>query len=302
MADSNMTKSRKSIFPDKKDMIGYSFLLPMLLGVALFVAYPVLEALRISFFHHNGVKGTWAGLYNYSYVLTDNLFHQAFENTLYMGILGIVLGLPLSFILASLVNTASTGKNLFKSLYFIPNITSQVACTIIFLFIFSARPEGLMNALLQGLGLKPERWFADPGLSRICVVIMGLWHSTGYYMLIWIAGLQSIGKELYEAANIDGASGLQKWRYITIPGVKPIFVFNLVMCTIGLFKRFGDVYVIGGPDGAPGGSLASLMIYVYRYGFFSFDFGKAAAASYIVFIIILSLTLMNFLLTREKNA
>ncbi|MFD0677914.1 MULTISPECIES: carbohydrate ABC transporter permease [unclassified Paenibacillus] len=286
-----------------KQVIGYLFLLPLIIGVLVFSLYPIGEAFRISLYHHNGVRGVWAGFSNYEFILSDTSFWKALRNTIIMGVMGLGIGLPLSFIVASLINSiVRPGMSvLFKAIYFLPNVTSTIAASIVFLLLFYPTEKGIANTVLNLFGLKPLGWMSDPNYAKISVILMDTWHGVGYSVLIWLAGLQSISRDLYEAAEVDGARKLQQWLYITIPGMKPVIFFMVVMGTINAFKRFGEVYVIGGPDGNPGGSLFTLMLYVYRYGFYTYDFGKAAAASYVIFIIILLFTLLNFKAFKNKD-
>ncbi|MCQ6561510.1 carbohydrate ABC transporter permease [Paenibacillus mendelii] len=293
----------KKLNLSNKNVVGYLFLLPLILGVLTFSLYPIIEAFRISLYHHNGVRGVWAGLSNYDFILHDSTFWRALRNTFMMGIMGLGIGLPLSFIVASLVNSiVRPGMSmLFKAIYFLPNVTSTIAASIVFMLLFYPTEKGIANSLLNVFGLEPLGWLSDPRYAQISVILMDTWHGLGYSVLIWLAGLQSISRDLYEAAEVDGAKKLQQWLYITIPSMKPVIFFMVVMGTINAFKRFGEVFVIGGPDGNPGGSLFTLMLYVYRYGFYTFDFGKAAAASYIIFIIILVFTLLNFTAFKNKD-
>lgn len=292
----------KTVF-SSKHVVGYLFLLPLLLGVAAFSLYPIGDAFRISLYHHNGVRGIWTGLGNYEFIMQDASFWRALNNTVVMGLMGLGIGLPLSFVVASLINSITLPRAgvVFKAIYFVPNVTSSVAASIVFLLLFYPTEKGIVNTLLGGFGLEPLGWMADPQYAKISVILMSTWHGIGYSVLIWLAGLQAISRDLYEAAEVDGARKLQQWLYITIPGMKPVIFFMVVMETIGAFKRFSEVFVIGGPDGNPGGTLFTLMLYVYRYGFYTYDFGKAAAASYVIFMIILLVTLLNFRLFKTKE-
>jgi ABC-type sugar transport system permease subunit len=286
-----------------KHTVGYLFLLPLILGVVIFSLYPIGEAFRISLYHHNGVRGIWAGFSNYEFIWYDKTFWRALRNTIIMGVMALGIGLPASFIIASLINGIASRRMsvIFKAIYFLPNVTSTVAASIVFLLLLYPTEKGIANTFLGWFGVAPLGWMADPRYAQISVILMDTWHGLGYSVLIWLAGLQGISRELYEAASVDGAKRLQQWFYITIPGMKPVIFFMVVMGTINAFKRFGDVFVIGGPDGNPGGSLFTLMLYVYRYGFYTYEFGKAAAASYVIFIIILIFTLFNFKAFQNKN-
>lgn len=292
---------RRRVRLNRKSVTGYLFVLPLVAALLVFDIYPIIQSFHISFLNDNGVSGRYVGLSNYTDVLTDPQFWSAFYNTVYMGVLGVVFGIPISFICASLIHALPVGKGFFKAVYFAPNVTSTVALAIVFTYLFYPTDHGLVNIPLGWLHIGPLGWFSDPRFARLGIVIMDLWHGIGYSMLIWLAGLQSVPRELYEAAAVDGANGLRKWWYITIPSIKPIFFFVVVMGTIGAFKRFTDVFVIGGADGAPGGVLSTLMVYIYRYAFTSFEFGRASAASFITFAFIILVTLLNFRLFRERR-
>lgn len=286
-----------------KHLIGYLFLTPLLIGIAVFSIYPIVESFRVSLYHHNGVRGIWAGWSNYAFIMQDSSFWRALRNTVVLGVLGLGIGLPVSFIVASLINSIRLPRLsvLLKALYFIPNVTSTIAASIVFLLLFYPTEKGIVNTALGWFGIAPLGWLADPGYAKISVILMDTWHGLGYSVLIWLAGLQAISRDLYEAAEVDGARKLQQWWYITIPGMKPVIFFMVVMGTINAFKRFSDVFVIGGPDGNPGGSLFTLMLYVYRYGFYTYEFGKASAAAYVIFIFIMLVTLLNFRAFRSKD-
>ncbi len=174
-----------------------------------------------------------------------------------MGFLSVVMGIAASFILASLINSVkwTKGKKHFqRNLLFLPNVISAVATTLLFSFLFAPTKEGLLNFVLGVFHISPIGWFTDPKYARFSIVLMSMWGALGYNTIIFIAGLQSVPRDLYEAAEVDGASGLKKWRYITIPYLRPIFVFMIIMGTIHAMKRFTDVWLIGGTAGNPGGT------------------------------------------------
>ena len=291
----------KKRFLTKSDIVGYLFVLPTLLAIIAFSFYPIIQAFVISFYNHNGVKGVFNGGVNYINVLKDPYFTKAMTNTLYMGLLGMAIGLPFSLILATFINYCSKGKSFFKSVFFLPNVTSVVASALIFTFLYYPDSTGPMNQFLGLFGIPAQRWFSSPDQAKISIVLMSIWHGAGYNAIIWLAGLQSIPEELFEAAAIDGASKVKQWVHITIPSIMPIIGFMVIMGTIGMFKRFGDTFVIGGPDGNPGSALYTLMLYVYRNTFMMYSFGRASAASFIIFLIIMLFTLMNFKLLSKTE-
>lgn len=294
---------RKKIFT-KRDAAGYLFSAPLLLGIFGFAVYPMIGALILSFKKSSSsFEGSWAGFSNYKYVLTDSLFWQSIYNTLYMGALTVILGVSSSFILASLIHNVASSKwrNFFKGVYFLPNVVSLVATSILFSLLFSPGNEGLLNYVLGLIGMEPIGWFTDPSYSRFSIVLMTLWGMLGYNTIIFIAALTSVPRDLYEAAEVDGANWFQKWLYITVPYLKPIIIFMIIIGTINAMKRFTDVWLIGGTAGNPAGSLMTAVLYIYRNAFLASQMGIATAASYILFMIILILTIIMLYSNKKNN-
>lgn len=284
-----------------EDLAGWGFILPLITGLLLFRLYPLVESLRLSFCHTNGVVETWAGWDNYRYLLLDDDFWEALRNTLVLGGMGMAISIPGSLVLATWIHSARWGRTFFRAVYFLPNITSMVAVAVVFQFLFYPTDQGLINYVLTGLGFPAQGWFADPDTSKLAVALMGVWHGIGYSILIVLAGLQSVPGELYEAASIDGAGPFRQWWHVTLPGVRPILVFLLITGMISAMRRFNDVWMIGGEAGNPGGSLSTLMLYIYRVGFHSFELGKASAAAYLLFVVVFLLTLAHFRLIRFQR-
>lgn len=277
------------------------FLMPMLFGMVFIYYLPMLQALVYSFNKTNGIQlGSWVGLNNYSRVLNDPQFWSSMYNTFYMGLITVVLHVTIPFILASLINNLGRKQNLYKSIFFIPNIISVVAAAMLFKLVFYPTKEGLANYVLGFLGIKPQLWFADPSMSKISISLMGLWRGLGYNIIIFIAGLQSVPQELYEAAEVDGCTPLKRWWHITIPLLKPVIMFVIIMDTISSMRRFSDVWMIGGVAGSPGGSLSTVVVYIYRYAFSSNEMGIGCAAAFMLFGIIFMLTAANNRISNKR--
>ncbi len=286
----------------RRDLTGYAFMAPMLLGIVAFTLYPLVTTVGLSFTNAGRVADPQlVGAANYDYVLSDSTFWTAFNNTVYMGIGSILIGMPLSLIIATLIHNLPFAQGFFKALYFVPNVTSAVAAAIAFLYVFYPTPDGWVNGLIGMFGIEPQRWFADPALSRLSAILLGVWHGIGFDVLIWLAGLTAVPPELHEAAATDGAGVVRRFWHVTLPSLRPIIIFILVTSTIGAFKRFTDVFQIGGIDGAPAGTLSTLMLYVYRTGFGLFDFGRGSAASIVIFLMIMAVTALNLTLTRSRK-
>ncbi|KKI92490.1 ABC transporter permease [Bacillus sp. SA1-12] len=298
------TGVRRKKFFTRRDWAGYLFSAPLLIGIIVFSIYPMIGALILSFKKSSqSYSGEWAGLSNYKYVLTDSLFWKSVYNTFYMGVLSVILGVSLSFILASLIHNISWLKwrNFFKGVYFLPNVVSLVATSILFSFLFNPGSEGILNYVIGLFGIEPIGWFTDPKYARFSIVLMTLWGMLGYNTIIFIAALTSVPRDLYEAAEVDGANWLKKWFYITVPYLKPIIIFMVIIGTINAMKRFTDVWLIGGTAGNPAGSLMTAVLYIYRNGFLSSQMGIATAASYILFFFILVLTIFLQYSNRKSN-
>lgn len=270
----------------------YLFLAPVLLGILLFMVYPVVESFRLSFMKSNGFTESWRGLRNYEIVLTNSLFWKSVWNTFYITFFNILLVIPIAFILASVINSMHYGKNLVKGTFFVSYITPTIAATTVFLFVF--HPQGIANQLIGLLGLGPVSWLTRPVTAQWSVILYAVWKNLGFNMIIFIANLQTVPSELYEAAAIDGSNSVQSWRYITIPQMGSAIVLLTIMGWIGGLQRFSDVYIFGnGTAGSPERALYTMVTFIYDRGFGSFEFGVAAAAAYILFVIIILFTLIS---------
>ncbi|WP_130860690.1 carbohydrate ABC transporter permease [Gracilibacillus phocaeensis] len=296
-------KVKKKIF-SSRDWAGYILSAPLIIGIFGFAIYPMVAALIMSFQRTaNSLTGEWVGLSNYTYVLGDSLFWKAVYNTFYMGVLSVVLGVSLSFILATLIHNIPwlRWKNFFKGIYFLPNVVSLVATSILFTLLFNSGQGGILNYFIGFFGFEPVGWFTDPSVAKFSIVLMTLWGMLGYNTIIFIAALTSVPRDLYEAAEVDGANWFKKWLFITIPYLRPIIIFMVIMGTITAMKRFTDVWLIGGTAGNPAGSLMTAVLYIYRNAFFSSEMGVATAASYLLFMMILVLTVSLLLFNRKSN-
>ncbi|WP_018931820.1 carbohydrate ABC transporter permease [Gracilibacillus lacisalsi] len=293
--DVETIKSKKR----KAALTWYIFLLPSFLGILLFMVYPIVESFRLSFFRSNGTIETFIGFSNFQLVLTSKTFWNTVWNTFFIGFFQIFLTIPLGFIFASLINSIRRGQNFFKVVYFLPNVTSIVAAAMIFQFVL--HPEmGVVNYALDAIGLPTSTWFSDPSTSKWGVILLAVWHWIGFVIIICLANLQAISPEMYEAAKIDGASGLQQWLFITIPNMSGTFAFLLITGWIGSLQRFNEVYVLGGPNGSPARSIQTMGAFIYERGFTGFEFGIASAATYIMFVIILIFTFINLKVSKMQ--
>jgi ABC-type sugar transport system permease subunit len=290
---------RKKSVSDGNTLVWYVFLLPTLLGMLLFMAYPVIDSLRLSFYKSNGAVETWTGLRNYVRIFSSATFWRAVYTTIYIGFFKMLIAVPVGFVLAYFINTVRFGKNLFKVLYFIPYVTSIVAAGTIFMFVLHPG-DGLLNSLIGLFGIPNVAWLSIPTAARWGTIFLTVWHWLGFVIIICIANLQTIPAELYEASTIDGASERQQFFYITIPRMAGAFSFLLVMGWISAMKVFAEPYILGRGNGSPAGALMTLTGFVYERGFGGVEYGFASAAAYVLFFIIFLITLVNTKIARMR--
>jgi multiple sugar transport system permease protein len=278
----------------RENLTAYLFTLPWLLNLLLLTAYPVGAAIYYSFTEYSVLQPPrWVGLDNYNDMFVeDPLFWKSLYNTTYYSVFAVPLGLVVSLWLALLLNQKVPGIDFFRSTFFLPSIVPVVAASVVWAWILN--PEfGLINDLLGKVGLYRPPWLTSPEWSKPALILMSLW-SIGPTTIIFLAGLQDIPQHLYEAAEIDGANVLQKFRSITLPMLTPTIFFNLVVGLINAFQVFTQVYIISQGE-EPGGPVWSTLVYVYYLwlqGFTYFKMGYASALALVLFVIILALTLV----------
>ncbi|HEX9867439.1 MAG TPA: sugar ABC transporter permease [Candidatus Tectomicrobia bacterium] len=269
---------------------GLLFVLPWLLSLLIFTAYPVLAVFYLSLTDYNVVQPpTWVGLQNYRTMLSaDPAFWISVKNTASYTLLAVPLGLAGSLALALLLNLRVRGLGVYRTLVYLPALAPPVASTIIFIGLFDSE-GGLINAVLQQVGLPALGWLNDPTWSKPALVMMSLW-GLGAGALIFLAGLQEIPQALWEAAAIDGAGPWQRFRHITLPLLTPVVLFNLVIGVIGSFHVFTPALVSGGTTGKPLESTLMLMVHIYRNAFRYFAMGYASALAVVLFLAVLMVT------------
>jgi ABC-type sugar transport system permease subunit len=264
----------------------------------VFVAYPTAIAFRDSVYTETPQGHQFAGLYHFGRLFSSPVFWGALGNTILLGIAFLGITIPLATILASMLNRLRRGSTPLKVIYFLPQLTSSVAVAMMFNYVF--QPDwGLLNGTLRAIGFEQvPLWLAEPRLtlggSRAAVTLLAVWAGLGYFIIIILAGLQSIPNDLYDAAAIDGANPVQAWVYVTLPSLRPTFIFLIITGSIDALSRFGDLWTLGGPGGAPARSLQSIVMFMFQTGFESNDYSLAAATAVVFFIIVLIVTLFAF--------
>ncbi|GIF39233.1 carbohydrate ABC transporter permease [Actinoplanes xinjiangensis] len=281
--------------------IGLSFLLPNFIGFLILTLIPVGLLFYYAFTEWNVFGGaTWTGLDNFRQMARDTTFWTALRNTLYYAAFHIPLTLAVSLGLALLLNRKLRGVAFFRAVAFFPYITSIVAIAQIWNMLFSPG-FGPVNELLRWVGVdNPPGWTTSADWSMPAVIVVGVWRDMGYYMLLFLAGLQTIPGQLYEAARVDGASAWQRFRAVTLPGLRPTTFFITVLLTIGSFKVFDLILVM--TNGGPGQSTLVLAQYIFRKGFEENQFGYASAVSIVLFAICLLVTVVQFVVNKRRSS
>ena len=295
-------RGRRLNLKQREALTGWLFVSPALIGFGIFTFGAILYSLYLSFTDFNLLGSPeWLGLENYIRAFTnDQYFYQYFGNTFYFALVLVPVVLVISLFLAILINK-KVGKiaKAYRVALFLPSITSTVAVSMVWLWIFN--PDmGIMNNFLTAIGFhNPPMWLSDPEWSKPALIIMRVWQMSGYYMLLFLAGLQTIPETLYEAAEVDGASSWQKFRRITVPMLSNTTFVVVILLVIESFNMFESIFVM--TEGGPLGSTSTIMYYIYEQGFMSYNMGYASALAWIFFALILVFTLIQFRFRREQG-
>ena len=283
----------------------WGFLAPALVLIGVFFFVPVLAGFVMSFTDFDiyaiGSPDTirFMGFENYRQVVTDPEFWRALRNTLYFVVVGGPLSVIASLSAALLVNAKlARFKGLFRTIYFLPVVTTMVAVAIVFRYLLHPK-YGLVNQALGLLHVGPIDWLGDPHWSMPAIVLLAVWKNFGYNMLIFIAGLQSIPEELYEAAELDGASSRDRFLHVTLPSLAPTFLFVGVMTMIGQFQIFAEPYVM--TQGGPAQRTVTVLYLMYEEGFKWWSLGSASAVAFVLFVIMFAITLLQMRVSRRAT-
>jgi len=288
-----------------KTSAAYFFLAPAMITIFVFFLLPVLAAFLMSFTDFdiyslgNFSFAQFVGFRNYIEIFNDSLFWIALKNTFYFVIVGGPLSIAVSLGAALLINSKMIKfKGLFRLIYFTPVVTTLVAVSILWRFIYHPR-FGILNYVLSLIGIHGVDWLGDPHWAMPAIILMAVWKNFGYNMIIFIAGLQNIPEDLYEAANIEGASAWRQFKDITLPMLAPTTLFVGIITMIGYFQLFAEPYVM--TQGGPLNSTLSIVLYMYQEGFRWWNMGYSAALAFILFFIILIVSLIQLRLQKESS-
>lgn len=280
----------------KRTLVAYSFIAPNFIGFAVFTLVPIICAFALAFLHWDGNNPIrFAGLNNFAKLGRDDLFWASLKNTVIYCVGTVPLTMIASLALAIILNQKIKGKAIFRTIAFFPYVASLVAITAVWSMIFHPS-KGPVNAILHYV-FKVENlpnWFGGD-LILVTLILFSVWKYMGYYMVIYLAGLQGISAELYEAASLDGANTWQKFQYVTWPQLQPTTFFVAVMLTINCFKVYDiAIMLAGGGDGRLGTSSTVLVYYIYQKAFVEWDLGYSSAVAMVLFAMVLVITLIQF--------
>ena len=285
-------------------VMGYLFLaIPMVIFLIFFFLAMIFD-FGISFTTWHIVDTPkYVGLQNYQEVLSRNpynVFWTAVANSVEYAVIVVPVQTALAFTLAVIVNQNIRGKKFFRTVFYFPSITSSVAISLLFLWLFGQL--GLVNYLLGLIGIPPVGWITDPNIALKSIMGLNIWTTSGTYMIIFLAALQDVPRDMYEAAAIDGANAWHAVTRITLPLIRPALFLIVATGLIGCIQIFDQAYVISGGTGGPDNSTTTLVLYIYQLGLQSLQYGQAAAASFLMFVLIFTATLVLRRVIREEGA
>lgn len=294
----------KMTFRKKKLIAPYLFLFPAIALFLVFLVYPLVKGFQISFFNWSimpNKPSTFVGLQNYIRAFNDPIARLAFKNTLIYTLVTVPMQMIIAMLVAILINTITRGKVFFRTIYYIPVITSWVIVSLLFRYLFQS-PQGIINYFLVNqlhILAKPIAWLQQANTAFIPIFGLGIWKGIGWSMIIYLAALSTIPQEILEAASIDGANAWHRFRSVTLPLIGPTVVFTLVMLIIGGFNVFISVYLI--TNGGPSQQTEVLLSYMYHQSFDFLDFGYGAALSFITAFIIVTASILQMKFLRRPE-
>ncbi|HEX6923203.1 MAG TPA: sugar ABC transporter permease [Bacillales bacterium] len=282
---------------------GYLFILPAAFTIFVFILIPIFYALFLSFNDVQLLGGTsfdFIGFENYQNILDDTRSHIAFLNTAEYVAIVVPVQTVLALLLAAVLNSGLKGQSFFRVIFFLPTLTSSAVLTLIFMWMYNK--YGLINYFLTSVGLPAYNWIGNPDIALFSIMVMNIWSTAPFFMVIYLAALQDIPDSLYEAAELDGANAIKKFWHITVPMLRPITSFVLIMGIIGTFQLFDQSYIFSGGSGGPNNSTLTVVLLIYQYAFKSLGtMGFAAAIAFVLAIVILSATILQRKFAKEES-
>ena len=288
--------------PASKSMSTVALLMLLPAGVLMitFLIIPIGLTFVLAFTNARLISpepAEFVGVQNFVRLFGNETFWASLRNTVIFAVVIVPVQSALALGLAVLINVKMRGTNFFRTVYFLPVVTSIVVVSILWLFLY--QPDGLINALLAKFGIQGPDWLGDPRTALLAIIVLSIWQAVGFHMIIWLSGLQTIPGELYEAADIDGANSWQKFAHVTWPGLRQTRTFILITITISAFSLFAQVNIM--TDGGPLDATTTLVFQAVRSGFAQQQTGYAAAISLVFFVLVLIVTLIQRFFTRDKE-
>jgi multiple sugar transport system permease protein len=287
----------------RMDLVGYLFVLPFLLFYIAFLVWPVLLGLRMSFFNWSLVETgarEFLGLANYRELFSDPDFWSSLWHSIYFTVLVVPLLVVISLGLALLANRAIPGRWLFRVSFFAPYVLPSSVMALIWIWLYQPG-FGLINSYLTRVGLPEVSWLTDPKIAMISVAIATVWWQLGFSFVLYLAGLQEIPSELYDAAAVDGAGSFAKTRFITIPLLRRTTILVVALAVLASLNVFDQIYIMSTQGGLDYGSTRSMIVYVYEQGFTLYRVGFAAAMTYVFFLLVLVFSISQFALGNRRR-
>lgn len=286
----------------KENVAGYGFLTPSMVLMITFVVLPILISIYLSFCKYNGFKAPeWVGFQNYIDMWNNRDFRMSMKNTLIYVVATVPITIVISLVLAAVL--AANFQNPFgeftRGTMFIPVLCSATLAGTLFYYLFSSDAASVANSIVAMFGLDKINWLGERNTAMAVVCIVGIWKNVGYYLVIFYAGIMDVSKNLYEAASVDGASPIQQFFHITLPGIKPIMYLVVTLCIIAAFQVFDVTYVM--TNGGPGNATISPVLLIYKQAFSSHKMGLASAMAIALAIIIFIVTMIQRALMEEKD-
>ncbi|MDZ8258754.1 sugar ABC transporter permease [Nostoc sp. ChiQUE01b] len=287
-------RRRNSRWNITEDLAGYMFMMPTILVLGTFVVLPILYAVFLSLEKVQllgGIEYEFIGFRNFTRLAEDERVWIALRNTVEYVAIVVPTQTILALILAVTLNSGIRGKNWWRILYFLPTVTSSAVLTLIFMWIYNT--DGLLNDFLAFVGLATYNWLGDPAVALKGIMIMNIWSTAPFFMVIYLAALQDIPQTLYEAAELDGANGWQQFIHITLPLLKPVTFFVATVGVIGTFQLFDQSYIFSGGTGGPNNATLTVVLLIYQAVFRNLQMGYAAAIAFLLTAVIIAITLIQ---------
>jgi len=287
---------------DLRKWKGLLYVLPALIVVAVFTIYPLFRAFLMSFYTKYKFSTDTVlsyGIDNFTYILNDSVFRKALSNTFIYVLFVVPISIAISLVLAVLMNEKIRFRGFFQTVYFLPYVTSVVAMGIVFGWLFHSN-YGLLNYALKLFGIQPVQWLNRPSTALPALIIFSIWKSLAFNIIIFLAGLQTIGAHYYQAARVDSANRWRQFSRITVPLLSPIIAYAFIIGMISSFKVYAEVYSLFGGKAGPADSCITIVYYLYRQFYQNWNFGIASAAAVVLFLIILAFTILQLQIAKRR--